>query len=94
MTGIEDCDSVYLKFTRQNYCDDDRRARWLETNTLGVDHSAASVLVAKVGSKFHICDEKNETSYTFTTALESEPDKVGLTFLLTLPLTATSADFT
>lgn len=56
--------------------------------------SAASILAVIVGSKFHIRAEKNESSDTFATALESEPDKIGLTFLLTLPLAAISADVT
>lgn len=56
--------------------------------------SAATILAVIVGSKFHIRAEKNESSDTFATALESEPDKIGLTFLLTLPLAAISADVT
>lgn len=94
MTGIEDCDSVYLKFTRQNYSDNDRRGRRHQTSAPEVDHSAASILVAIVGSKFHIRAEINESSDSFTTALESKPGRIGLTFLLTLPLAAISADVT
>lgn len=50
------------------------------------------MLVVIVGGKFHSGAEKNESSYTSATAAKSEPGKIGLTFPLTLPLAAMSAE--